>query len=327
MTREAGDEARRTIYAIIGPTAVGKTRAGFELAKRLGAEIISVDSRQVYRYLDVGTDKISIEDRKIVPHYLIDVADPDEVFTAADFVMQAEAAIRRVYARGRIPILVGGTPFYYKALAGGVLSKSLPRDESIRVELEEEGDLRGTSTLHERLSIIDPASAARIHPNDRVRIVRALEIHALTGQSATELYAASEKMGSSRIFYFGFNSPRTLLYERISRRVSEQFSSGYPEEVMRLLDNGYSRDLPALSGFGYRELVLFLDGQMTFDEALQGDIKSTKAFARRQMTWFKQFSPVIWYDLSANSFESTVGDMEKIITDEKNNLKTKSDWA
>jgi tRNA dimethylallyltransferase len=301
------------VCAIIGPTAVGKTRAGFELAKRIGAEIISVDSRQVYRYLDVGTDKISIKDRKAVPHHLIDVADPDEVFTVSDFVTEAESAIARISSRDKIPLLVGGTPLYYRALGSNLLSESLPKDDAVRRVLEETE--RGTpGTLHERLAKVDPKSAARIHKNDRVRLVRALEIYELTGRTATELYEESEKMGSGvEIFYFGVDSPRSLLYERIESRVISQFNSGYPEEVEWLLRNGYSRALPALQGFGYRELVLYLDGSITFEEALQGDVRSTKAFARRQMTWFRNFSPIVWYDTSNISIENVVNDMEKII--------------
>jgi tRNA dimethylallyltransferase len=326
------------VFAIVGPTAVGKTRAGFELARRVGAEIISVDSRQVYRYLDVGTDKISPAERRIVPHHLIDVADPDEIFTVADFVAQAGGAIRRISARGRIPLLVGGTPMYYRALEGNMLSESLPSDESVRRDLEEEANIAGTPALHARLAAVDPASAERIHQNDRVRIVRALEIYALSGRTATELYAGNKKIGagassepnlhkSLKIFYFGFNSPREILYKRITSRVTEQFASGYPEEVKWLLDNGYPRGLPALRGFGYRELVMFLDGLIAFEEALLGDIRSTKAFARRQMTWFKHFSPIVWYDLSADSFERAVGDMEKIIMGGDYSVNTESGGA
>ncbi|MDR3320886.1 MAG: tRNA (adenosine(37)-N6)-dimethylallyltransferase MiaA [Synergistaceae bacterium] len=328
-------DGRRPAFAIIGPTAVGKTRAGFELARRVGAEIISVDSRQVYRYLDVGTDKISAAERKIIPHHLIDVADPDEIFTVADFVAQTGSAMRRISARGRIPLLVGGTPMYYRALEGNMLSESLPSDKSVRRELEEEANLGGNPALHARLAAVDPESAERIHPNDRVRTVRALEIYALSGRTATELYSGNKKIGagasdesnSLKMFYFGFNSPRKILYERIARRVAEQFASGYPEEVKWLLDNGYRRNLPALRGFGYRELVMFLDGLISFEEALQGDIKSTKAFARRQMTWFKHFSPIVWYDLSAESFERAVGDMEKIITGGDRIVNTESGRA
>lgn len=308
------NESEKILYAIVGPTAVGKTKISFELAKEIGAEIISVDSRQVYRYLDVGTDKISPEDRRTVIHHLIDVVDPDEIFTAADFVRETEKAVRRIRARGKIPILAGGSPMYYKALEGKMLSESLPKDEGVRADLESIAETYGTEVLHDTLKQVDPTSAERIHPNDRIRIVRALEIYKLTNKSATELYAEQKKMGAAfDVVYFGINSPRELLYDRIEKRVAEQFNSGYPEEVKWLLDNGYSRDLPAMQGFGYRELVEYIDGKITFEEAMAGDVKSTKAFSRRQMTWFRQFSPILWYDFNQMSIGKIIEDMKERI--------------
>jgi tRNA dimethylallyltransferase len=309
---------RDVVYAVVGPTAVGKTRAGFELALRVGGEIISADSRQVYRYLDVGTDKISPAERKIVPHHLIDVVDPDEVFTTADFLARAADAILRIRARGRIPLIVGGTPLYYKALEGNLLSENLPKNESVRRDLEGIAETYGADLLHDTLRQVDPETAARIHPNDRVRLVRALELYKLTGKIPSALYAEQKKLGiPQRIVYFGIASPRDVLYRRIETRVSEQFHSGYPEEVRWLLDRGYSRDLPAMQGFGYRELVEYLDGRITFEEALAGDVKATKAFSRRQMTWFRQFSPIVWYDLAEMSMENAVEEMANRIAKEE----------
>lgn len=314
----------RFLFAIIGPTAVGKTRAGFELALRVNAEIISVDSRQVYRYLDVGTDKISLADRKVVVHHLIDVVDPDQIFTAADFVRQAEDAVSRIRARGRIPLLVGGTPLYYRALEGGLLSEALPSDRDLRAGLERFAEERGTPALHAKLCDVDPVSASRIHPNDRVRIARALEIFELTGQPATEIYAARKKVGGAgRIFYFGIDSPRETLYRRIEQRVAEQFHAGYPEEVEWLLSQGYSPELPALQGFGYRELVAYVRGEVSFEEAMHGDIRATKTFARRQMTWFRGFEPKVWYDFSEISLLRAVEDMERRI-DEMQSVRGES---
>lgn len=313
------------IFAIIGPTAVGKTRAGFELARHIGGEIISVDSRQVYRYLDVGTDKISLSDRKIVLHHLIDVSDPDQVFSAADFVAQTEDAIARIRARGKTPLLVGGTPLYYRALQGQILSESLPSDKELRAELEQRAAEDGAPALHGELSAIDPRGASRIHPNDKVRIVRSLEIYKLTGLPASEIYAERNKIGGGReIVYFGIDSPRELLYERIERRAAEQFHSGYPEEVDWLLKQGYSPDLPALQGFGYRELVAYVQGRCSFEEALRGDIRATKIFVRRQMTWFRGFEAKMWYDFSNISLLNAVEDMENRM-DKMNNQKGESD--
>lgn len=297
------------VIAIIGPTAVGKTEFSLSLAAKLNAEVISVDSRQVYRYLDVGTDKVSREIRREVIHHLIDVVDPDQVYSAADFAEDAEDAVNRIMARGRVPLLIGGTPFYYRALTG-MLSEDLPKDENIRSQLEEEIKGRGLSALHQELLEIDPEAGAKIHQNDPVRTMRALEIFRITGKNASWWYRRENKMESPyEILYIGLTRLRANLYRNIERRVKEQFASGYPEEVKWLLDNGYSPSLPALQGFGYRELVRYIGGECTFLEAIEGDIRSTKAFSRRQMTWFKHFEPALWYDFDEVSKEEALRDV------------------
>ena len=294
------------IIAIIGPTAVGKTMFSLELAKNLNAEVISVDSRQVYRYLNVGTDKVDAEIRKEVLHHLIDVADPDQIFSAADFASQTEDAVKRIRSRGRVPLLIGGTPFYYKALTGS-LSTDLPKDSAMRTLLEKEISERGLNEMHGELAEVDPTAAAKIHPNDPVRIMRALEIYRLTGKNASWWYENQEKIDSQYdIFYIGLIRGRSTLYKNIENRVKVQFASGYPEEVEWLLKQGYSRNLPSMQGFGYRELVEYLKGKCTFEEALMGDIRSTKAFSRRQMTWFNHFASAIWYDFDTQSIDDVL---------------------
>ncbi|WP_303296742.1 tRNA (adenosine(37)-N6)-dimethylallyltransferase MiaA [Pyramidobacter piscolens] len=288
--------AKKTpIVAVIGPTAVGKTAMSLGLARALNAEVISVDSRQVYRYMDVGTDKISREVRREIPHHLIDVADPDQVYTASDFTAQAADCVRRIIARGRAPLFVGGTPFYYQALFSRLLSIDVPTDEKLRAELFAlEAD-----ELYERLRNCDPESAVRLHPNDKFRVSRALEIFLTSGRPASDWYARERPAESPYdVLYLGLFKPRDLLVGGIERRVRQQFSSGYPEEVKWLLDHGYSPDLPSMQGFGYRELVLFHQGRMTLEEAIMGDVIATRQFAKRQMTWFKKFAPAVWCDLS-----------------------------
>lgn len=288
------------IIAIIGPTAVGKTQLSLELAEKLQAEIISVDSRQVYRYMDVGTDKVSPDTRRRVLHHLIDVADPDEIYDAARFREDAQAAVERIRKRGRVPLLVGGTMFYYQAFFGDMLSEGLPHDEGIRLRLEERGREEGGAVLHAELARIDPERARQVHPNDLVRLVRALELFELTGLPPTRLYREKEKLGSSfSPLYIGLDRPRDQLFQRIDERVREQFHSGYPEEVEWLLKQGYDERFPSMQGFGYRELVAWVRGKMSFDEAIEGDIRATKLFARRQMTWFSKFRPVLWYDIAS----------------------------
>lgn len=297
------------LIAIIGPTAVGKTEFSITLAEKLNAEVISVDSRQVYRYLDVGTDKISVDIRKKILHHLIDIADPDQVFSAADFADQASDAVKRITARGRVPLLIGGTPFYYKALCG-FLSESLPKDENVRKELEKKVSEGGLPELHYELAQIDPVAGERIHPNDSVRIMRALEIFRITGKNSTYWYEKQEKITQPYdILYIGLNRDRTELYANIDSRVRKQFNNGYIEEVEWLLKQGYSPKLPALQGFGYRELVEYINGECSFEEAILGDIRSTKAFSRRQMTWFKHFEPTHWYNLSSVSYSDVLKDI------------------
>ncbi|MCX7828682.1 MAG: tRNA (adenosine(37)-N6)-dimethylallyltransferase MiaA [Thermanaerothrix sp.] len=290
--------------AIIGPTAVGKTDFSLLLAEELGGEIISVDSRQIYRYLDVGTDKVSPDVRRKIIHHCIDVADPDQVFSVADFVKCASDAVERILKRQRVPILAGGTPFYFKALEGGVLS-DLPSDMNVRRAIELEMQERGRGAMYEELKSLDPDSAARINPNDSHRIVRALEIYKASGKPPTWWYRNNPpSSGGFRMIYIGLNRPRDELYRRIEERVKKQFQSGYPEEVLWLLSNGFDERLPSMQGFGYRELVAWAKGEMTFEEAMALDVRCTKAFARRQMTWFKRFPVYRWYDLSLVSPET-----------------------
>ena len=246
------------------------------------------------------------EIRKEVLHHLIDVADPDQIFSAADFASQTEDAVKRIRSRGRVPLLIGGTPFYYKALTGS-LSTDLPKDSAMRTLLEKEISERGLNEMHGELAEVDPTAAAKIHPNDPVRIMRALEIYRLTGKNASWWYENQEKIDSQYdIFYIGLIRGRSTLYKNIENRVKVQFASGYPEEVEWLLKQGYSRNLPSMQGFGYRELVEYLKGKCTFEEALMGDIRSTKAFSRRQMTWFKHFAPAIWYDFDTQSIDDVL---------------------
>lgn len=283
------------VLAIIGPTAVGKTAYSLNLARALNAEIVSVDSRQVYRYMDVGTDKISLEIRREILHHLIDVVDPDEVFTASDFISRAASCIRRIISRGKVPLFVGGTPFYYQAFFSGLMSVNVPTDKKLRAKL----CTLDADTLYNRLQEADPASAQRLHKNDKFRVSRALEICILSGKKASDLYANAERKESPYdVFYIGLFRPREILVSGIESRVRSQFASGYPEEVEWLLSHGFSPNLPSMLGFGYKELVLYTQGKMTFEDAIMGDVIATRQFAKRQMTWFKKFAPAEWVDLT-----------------------------
>lgn len=292
----------RELLSIIGPTASGKTQLSLELARRLDGEIISVDSRQVYRFMDVGTDKASPGVRREIPHHLIDVADPDETFSAADFAAGASRAVREILSRGKTPILAGGSPFYFKAFFTDVIHEGLERWDDSRGELEKEWDRGGSQELYRRLGDLDPEYASRIHPNDRFRIIRALSIIDRTGENPTGLRKGSSGVRKPfRPLYIGLYPGREALYRRIEERVRRQFDAGYPEEVARLLSMGFGPELPSMKGFGYRELAAFHRGGMTLTAAAEGDIRATKAFARRQMTWFRRFTPCLWYYVTVGS--------------------------
>jgi len=284
------------LLCVIGPTASGKTALSLELARSLDGEIISVDSRQVFRFMDVGTDKVSMNTRAEIPHHMIDVVDPDGYFSAADFAEGAKRIVVDIVSRGKTPILVGGTPFYYRALFSGILSAELKSWPEVRKEYEARWRDGEAKFLYQRLEREDPDYASHVHPNDAFRVIRALAIIDKTGKKPTywRKRALKRKTGLSP-FYIGLYPGREALYSNIEKRVREQFLKGYPEEVENLLARGYGEDLPSMRGFGYRELAAFHGGRMSLKEALEGDIRSTKAFARRQMTWFRRFSPSLWY--------------------------------
>lgn len=293
------NSGKQPVIAIIGPTAVGKTELSLQIAEDLNAEIISVDSRQVYRYMDVGTDKVTPDTRKRVLHHLIDVVDPDERFTVMDFVKKATESARRITERGKRVIFAGGTPFYYKAIFENVVQEELPEDRNTRDDLEQELEENGPLSMYQKLLEADPVTADRLHPNDTHRVLRALEIFSLSGKKPSEIYSRSSTRKSTiDPLYIGLDRERPALYRRIEERVREQFNGGYVEEVQWLLQNGFHSGLSSMQGFGYREIVKYLSGELSFEDAIQGDIRATKAFSRRQMTWFRKFSPVIWYDTS-----------------------------
>ena len=295
------------MVALIGATAVGKTALSISIAEKLNAEIISVDSRQVYRYMDIGTDKISLSFRHEIPHHMIDIADPDEKFTVSDFAEKASKAVHRILARKKIPLFVGGTPFYYNALFHASLNSELPSDENVREKYETLANSQGAELLHMRLAQVDPASAERLHKNDVKRVTRALEIFDLTGKAASEIFKEGEKRDYGfNILYIGLSRPREELFSRITIRLEEEFSSGFPEEVQWLMKNGYDEKFNPLQGLGYRELIEYHRGKLKLDEALEQSISRTKAFCRRQQTWFKKFEPIVWFEMSNSNHEDEI---------------------
>ena len=288
---------KQRVIAIVGATATGKTALSLDIADELNAEIVSVDSRQVYRYMNVGTDKVSLDIRRKIIHHLIDVADPDESFTVTRFIELCKDCVARISSRGKIPLFTGGTAFYYQSLFNPVITNGLPHDANVRLRLEAFAKEEGNQALYMKLLEIDPLTAKRLHYNDVRRVSRMLEIFEIMEKAPSEIFSENDKISSPwDVLYIGLDRPRAEIYKNISERVNWQFNNGYPEEVEWLLKNGYDEKFPSMQGFGYRELVEYIKGNISFEEALEGDIKSTKVFCRRQMTWFTKFSPIMWYD-------------------------------
>jgi tRNA dimethylallyltransferase len=282
------------LLCLLGPTAVGKTELTVDLAQRLDAEVISADSRQVYRYMDIGTAKPSPQQRALVPHHVIDCVYPDERFSAAEFQRLADKSMEEIKSRGKLPILVGGTGLYFRALVDG-LFEGPEADDELRERLRREAERSGSTALYERLVEVDPEYASRIHPNDLVRIVRALEVYEKTGQPISRLQR-QWKSGETRYRFIAFCliRDRDELYGRIERRVDRMIQEGFVDEVRRLLDMGYSRELNSMRTFGYRELASYLCGEMSFDEAVELTKRRTRQYARRQIIWFRGDDRLIW---------------------------------
>ncbi len=292
---------RTRLWFLVGPTASGKTAVAIEVAERVGAEILSLDSMAIYRGMDIGTAKPTAAEQARVPHHLIDLVQPHEAFSTGRYVEAAEAAIADVTARGRRPLFVGGTALYLKALTEGFFDGP-SADWALRERLEAEAAEHGTSALHERLRRVDPAAAARIHPNDLRRIVRAIEVYETTGAPISEQQA---QFGSPSPDYecivAGLRRGRAELYERINRRVDAMFSAGLIEEVRGLLEDPRGISHAAAQFVGYAEIIAHLRGEMTIEEAREKVKTRTRRFARRQLTWFRSMDFIRWVDAAAGN--------------------------
>lgn len=289
------------VVAVLGPTASGKTALGIDLAVRFDGEIVSCDSTAVYRGIDIGTDKPGAADRRRVRHHLLDVADPTETYSAARYALDAAVAIREVAARGRVPVLVGGTGFYYRALVRG-LFPGPARDAALRARLDRIAARRGTGTLHRWLDRVDAASARRIHPRDRKRLVRALEVYLLTGRPLTAHFAATAApVAGLEVLPIGVSVPRPALRERVTRRVDAQFARGVVAEVQRLLASGVPASAHALGGLVYRQVVEHLQGVRDEEATRALIVRENMRYARRQLTWFRREPGMCWLEGAGES--------------------------
>jgi len=283
------------LVVVLGPTAVGKSRVAVDLALRFGGEVISGDSIQVYRGFEIGTDKPGPEERRGVPHHLIDIADPEVQYTAADFVRDALAAARAVAARGRLPVVAGGTGLYLKALIEG-LFPGPGRDPALRAALEAEAKAEGLETLFRRLEAVDPDYARKIRSRDRVRIIRALEVHTVTGKPISEHFRETRPpVEGHRLVRVGLELDRPALIRRIDERVERMFARGLVEEVRGLLERGVPEGCPAFRALGYSHVLRLLRGEVSRAEAVALTKTDTRQYAKRQMTWFRKMAEVAWF--------------------------------
>lgn len=283
-----------TLVAIVGPTATGKTALGVHLAGAVGGEIVSCDSTAVYRGIDIGTDKPTLEERQGIPHHLIDVAAPDETYSAARFAADAAAAVRDIRARGRVPILVGGTGFYYRALVRG-LFPGPARDEALRSRLDRVADRRGVEALHRWLGRVDAASALRIQPRDRKRLVRALEVWLLTGRPLTAHFDETvSPLAGWRVLTLGLIDPRPDLETRVRRRVDAQFARGVVAEVEALIAAGVPETAHAFSGLVYRQIIELRRGIRDEEATRELIVRENMRYARRQVMWFRGEPGIHW---------------------------------
>lgn len=292
---------KKPLVILTGPTAVGKTALSIQLAKDIGGEIISADSMQVYKGMDIGSAKIKTEEMQGVPHFLIDELQPDEEFHVVRFQQLAKKYLQRIWERGHIPVIVGGTGFYIQALLYDIDFTENECDAVYRHELEQLAKEKGADYLHQKLAAVDPKSAEDIHANNVKRVIRALEFYHETGQKISEHNEQERQKSSPYNFaYFVLNDDRSKLYQRIDQRIDIMLKDGLVEEVKALKEKGYTRDMVSMQGLGYKEILDYLDGEISMDEAVYRIKRDTRHFAKRQITWFKRERDVIW--LSKESF-------------------------
>lgn len=290
-------KAKKPLIILTGPTAVGKTKLSIELAKAVNGQMISADSMQVYRHMDIGTAKIRPEEMQGIPHYLIDVLDPWESFDVVRFQTMAKEALEKIYTAGAIPIVVGGTGFYIQALLYNIDFDENDSETGYRSELQSFADRHGVEALHDRLRQVDEKSADIIHPNNIKRVIRALEFYHQTGTRISEHNETQrQKESPYRFVYFVLDDERERIYRRIDQRIDQMLDQGLVAEVKQLRDMGCTRDMVSMQGLGYKEILAYLDGECTLEEAVYILKRDTRHFAKRQLTWFRREQDVRWIE-------------------------------
>ncbi|QAY68387.1 tRNA (adenosine(37)-N6)-dimethylallyltransferase MiaA [Paenibacillus protaetiae] len=288
------------LLVLIGPTAVGKTKLSIEIAKAWNAEIISGDSMQVYRGMDIGTAKITTEEQQGIRHHLIDICDPDTPFSAADFQLRCTEAIADIASRGKLPFIVGGTGLYVESVCYGYQFADNGSDEQFRQHMQRIADEHGAEALHERLKQIDPKSAERLHPNDVRRVIRALEVYHLTGETFSSQQEGQKRESPYELCIIGLSLDRAELYQRIEQRIDLMMEQGLVEEVRQLLQSGTPPHAVAMQGLGYKEIAAYLNGECTLEAAVTLLKRDTRRFAKRQLSWFRHMENIHWIDMGEN---------------------------
>ncbi|WP_434293699.1 tRNA (adenosine(37)-N6)-dimethylallyltransferase MiaA [Clostridium botulinum] len=302
------------LLIIAGPTAVGKTDISIKLAEKLNGEIISADSMQIYKYMDIGSAKITKDEMKGIPHHLIDVVEPHEEFNVSSFKALAEKSIKDIWNRGKLPIIAGGTGLYINSLIYNYDFTDADRDEKYREYLTKLAEDKGKEYVHSLLKDIDEESYEKLYPNDLKRVVRALEVYKITGKSISEYTKENEKKLYDipyNVNYFILNMNREVLYERINKRVDIMMGKGLIEEVKKLESMGYTPDMQSMKGIGYKEVLFYLNGDISLDEAIYLIKKGSRNYAKRQLTWFRKDKRYIWIDKDKYSSEEEI--VDKII--------------
>lgn len=298
---------KNKMIILTGPTAVGKTALSIALAKKIKGEIISADSMQVYRYMDIGSAKILKEEMQGIPHYLVDVLMPEEEFNVCRFKEMAQEALSVIYERGHIPIIVGGTGFYIQALLYDIDFSKEGDHSPVRARLEREAKENEMENLYSQLCKIDPVSAREIHKNNTKRIIRALEFYELNGYPISEHNRRErEKDAAYESWYFVLNDDRQHLYQRIDQRVDAMFAQGLVEEVQKLKDMGCKKGMVSMQGLGYKEILAYLDGECSLEDALYKIKRDTRRFAKRQLTWFRRERNIIWIDKPSFKYDDQI---------------------
>lgn len=289
------------LAAIVGPTAVGKSKIAVEVAGLLDAEIISADSVQIYKGMDIGTAKISYEERfthtgKYIPHHMLDIVEPNVVYSVAQYKATVEELIPQIIKRGKLPLLVGGTGLYVQAIIDPYVFEPIPVDWEYRKKLKQLAQEKGNDFVHNLLSQVDPISAQKLHPNDLHRVIRALEVFHATGKPIWAEHQVGKVKSKYNLSLIGITMPRPLLYARIEERVDKMMAHGLLEEVKDLLNKGYSSNLPAMQSIGYKQICSYLEGKCTLEEAVYLIKRDTRRLAKRQLTWFKRDTRIKWFE-------------------------------